>query len=78
MMVVAGQVQRRVDRLAPEWALLPASSRWRCWACNPGKPWSSTSTAHVDYPWRQVTETAAYHQLRFAQMLAWAPIWIFT
>ena len=64
-----GEVQRRVDRPAPEWAYQAGEQTRTALARNPGKPWSSTSTAHVDYPWRQVTETAAYHQLRFAQML---------
>jgi hypothetical protein len=64
-----GEVQRRVDRPAPEWAYQAGEQGRVALARNPGKPWSSTSTAHVDYPWRQVTETAAYHQLRFAQML---------
>jgi hypothetical protein len=64
-----GELQRRVDRPAPEWAYQGGEQCRVAMARNPGKPWSSTSTAHVDYPWRQVTETAAYHQLRFAQML---------
>ncbi|MGK6318367.1 alpha-amylase family protein [Sphingomonas sp. DT-204] len=64
-----GEVQRRVDRPAPEWAYQSGEQCRVAMARNPDKPWSSTSAAHVDYPWRQVTETAAYHQLRFAQML---------
>ena len=64
-----GEVQRRVYRPAPEWAYQSGEQCRTFMARNPGKPWSSTSTAHVDYPWRQVTETAAYHQTRFAQML---------
>ncbi|QJU58365.1 hypothetical protein HL653_11795 [Sphingomonas sp. AP4-R1] len=64
-----GEVQRRIDRPAPEWAYQSGEQCRVAMARAPGKPWSSTSAAHVDYPWRQVTETAAYHQVRFAQML---------
>ena len=39
-------------------------------AANPGIAFSATSAAHIDYPWRQVTESAANHMLRFAQSLA--------
>jgi hypothetical protein len=63
------EVQRRVDRPAPEWAYQAGEQCRGAMARNPGKPWSSTSAAHVDFPWRQVTETAACHELRFAQML---------
>ena len=68
-LVGRGEIQRRVDRPAPEWAYYAGEQCRTHLARNPGKPWSSTSTAHIDYPWRQVTETAAHHQLRFAQML---------
>jgi hypothetical protein len=64
-----GEVQRRVDRAAPEWAHQSGEQCRGALARNPGKPWSSTSTAHVDYPWRQVTESAAYHANRFAQAM---------
>lgn len=64
-----GEVQRRVSRPAPEWAYQSGEQCRVAMARNPGRPWSSTSAAHIDYPWRQVTETAAYHQTRFAQML---------
>lgn len=64
-----GEVQRRVSRAAPEWQYQSGEQCRTAMAMNPGKPWSSTSAAHVDYPWRQVTETAAYHENRFAQML---------
>jgi hypothetical protein len=64
-----GELQRRVNRAAPEWQHQSGEQVRSAHAVSPGKPFSSTSTAHVDYPWRQVTETAAYHQLRFAQQL---------
>jgi len=64
-----GEVQRRVDRAAPEWPYQSGEqTRW-IMARNPGRPVSSTSAAHIDYPWRQVTETAACHKLRLAQAL---------
>lgn len=63
------ELQRRVRRPAPEWAYQAGEqARWAI-GRNPGKPMSSTSTAHIDYPWRQVTETADYHINRFAQQL---------
>jgi hypothetical protein len=64
-----GEVQRRVDRAGPEWAYQSGEQCRSAMSRSPGKPWSSTSTAHVDYPWRQVTETAAYHENRFAQQM---------
>lgn len=64
-----GELQRRVSRPAPEWAYQGGEQARMSFAASPGKPFSSTSTAHVDYPWRQVTETAACHELRFAQQL---------
>lgn len=65
-----GEVQRRVSRAAPEWQYQSGEQCRTAMARHPGKPWSSTSAAHIDYPWRQATETAAYHLNRFAQMLA--------
>ncbi len=64
-----GEVQRRVDRTGPEWAYQSGEQCRAALARSPGKPWSSTSTAHIDYPWRQVTETAAYHENRMAQAM---------
>jgi len=64
-----GEVQRRVSRSAPEWQYQSGEQTRTAMARHPGKPWSSTSAAHIDYPWRQVTETPAYHLNRFAQML---------
>lgn len=64
-----GELQRRVRRPAPEWAYQSGEQARGARARNPGKPFSSTSTAHIDYPWRQVTETADYHINRFAQQL---------
>lgn len=65
-----GELQRRVRRPAPEWAYQSGEQVRGAKARNPGKPWSSTSTTHIDYPWRQVTETADNHINRLAQMLA--------
>ena len=65
-----GEVQRRISRSAPEWQYQSGEQCRTALARHPGKPWSSTSAAHIDYPWRQATETAAYHLNRFAQMLA--------
>lgn len=64
-----GETQRRVRRPAPEWQYQSGEQVLRAKGRNPGKPWSSASAAHIDYPWRQVTETSAYHISRFAQML---------
>jgi hypothetical protein len=64
-----GELQRRVYRPAPEWSYQGGEQARMAFAVSPGKPFSSTSTAHMDYPWRQVTETAACHELRFAQQL---------
>lgn len=64
-----GEVQRRVDRASPEWAYQSGDQCRSALARSPGKPWSSTSTAHIDYPWRQVTESAAYHENRLAQQM---------
>ncbi|WP_231639184.1 alpha-amylase family protein [Sphingomonas profundi] len=62
--------QRRVHRAAPEWAYQAGEqSRWMR-STRPDQPTASTSAAHIDYPWRQVTETAACHLLRMAQQLA--------
>ncbi len=63
------ETQRRVQRPAPEWPYQAGEVSRLFMARNPGLPFTATSTAHIDYPWRQVTETAAHHQLRFAQML---------
>lgn len=64
-----GELQRRVSRPAPEWPYQAGEQARSAIARNPGKPFSSTSTAHIDYPWRQVTETADYHVLRFVQQI---------
>ena len=64
-----GEAQRRVDRAAPEWAHQSGEQCRAALARAPGTPWSSTSTAHVDYPWRQVTESAACHANRLAQAM---------
>jgi hypothetical protein len=68
--VARGEVQRRVSRPAPEWAhAMGEQTRWAL-SISPGRPFSATSAAHIDYPWRQVTESAANHMLRFAQALS--------
>lgn len=64
-----GEAQRRIYRPAPEWPHQAGEQTREALARNPGKPFSATSAAHIDYPWRQVTETAACHELRMAQQL---------
>lgn len=64
-----GELQRRVARPAPEWPYQGGEQARTAKARHPNRPFSSTSTAHIDYPWRQVTETADYHITRFAQQL---------
>lgn len=67
--VARGEVQRRVDRPAPEWPYAMGEQvRWAVGA-NPKRPFSAASAAHIDYPWRQATESADNHLLRFAQAL---------
>lgn len=65
-----GEAQRRVDRTGPEWPYQAGEQTRSALASNPGKPYSPTSAAHIDYPWRQVTENAAAHMLRMTQSLA--------
>ena len=65
-----GELQRRVRRPAPEWQYQSGEQIRGAKARNPGKPFSSTSTAHIDYPWRQVTETADYQVNRLVQQIA--------
>jgi len=64
-----GELQRGVDRPPPEWPYQGGEQSRQRMAANPGERWSATSTTFVDFPWRQVTETAAYHQLRLAQVM---------
>ncbi len=64
-----GELQRRVNRPPPEWQYQSGEQTRRALANNPGKPFSPTSTAHIGYPWRLVTETPHYHINRFAQTL---------
>jgi hypothetical protein len=67
--VARGEVQRRVDRPAPEWPYAMGEQvRWAT-GVNPKRPFSAASAAHIDYPWRQATESAANQLLRFAQAL---------
>ena len=67
--VARGEVQRRVSRKAPEWPHAMGEQTRALMALAPGKAFSATSTAHMDYPWRQVTESTGNHMLRFAQAL---------
>jgi hypothetical protein len=64
------EVQRRYWYPLPEWVHQSGEQSQYYQARNPGAPFTSTSTAHMDYPWRQVLETASYHLLRFAQQIA--------
>lgn len=68
--VVRYETQRRVDRPAPEWAYQSGEQARTFLAKIPGSPMSSTSAAHIDYPWRQVLETSHYHIVRLAQQIA--------
>jgi hypothetical protein len=65
-----GEIQRRVNRSPPEWAYQSGAQSRASQAGAPGKAFSATSAAHIDYPWRQALETADCHILRFAQQLA--------
>lgn len=67
--VLRGELQRRVDRAAPEWAYQSGEQSREMQAAAPGMPFSAASTAHVDYPWRQTLETGPCHVTRFAQQL---------
>lgn len=64
-----GELQRGVDRPPPEWPYQGGEQTRSYLAANPGKPYSATSAVFMDFPWRLVTETAAYHQLRMAQVM---------
>ncbi len=68
--VIRMEVQRAVDRPQPEWAYQAGEqARWAS-AYGRGKVFASTSTNFLDFAWRYVSETGAYHVLRFAQQLA--------
>lgn len=67
--IVRGEVQRRVYRSPPEWAYQSGDQSRTYRARFPARPFSSTSTTHVDYPWRQALESGPYHMARFAQQL---------
>ncbi|MBK6708508.1 MAG: hypothetical protein IPG54_14010 [Sphingomonadales bacterium] len=64
-----GELQRSVHRPAPEWPYQGGEQSRQYLAANPGKPWSATSATFVDFYWRQITETAANHELRLAQVM---------
>jgi hypothetical protein len=57
------------DIIKTEWPHAMGEQARALMALAPGKAFSATSTAHMDYPWRQVTESAENHMLRFAQAL---------
>lgn len=67
--VARGEVQRRVSRKPPEWPYAMGEQTRALMALAPGNAFSATSAAHIDYPWRQVTENSANHMVRFAQAL---------
>jgi len=67
--IARGELQRRVDRAAPEWAYQSGEQSRQIQSMAPGKPFSATSTTHVDFPWRQVLESGPCHMLRLAQQL---------
>jgi hypothetical protein len=67
--IARGELQRRVDRAAPEWAYQSGEQSRQVQSIVPGKPFSATSTAHIDFPWRQVLESGPYHMIRLAQQL---------
>ncbi len=64
-----GEMQRDVHRAPPEWPYQGGEQSRSYMARNPRKPWSATSASFIDFPWRKVTETAAYHKLRMAQVM---------
>lgn len=68
--VLRNEVQRRVDRPAPEWPYQAGEHLREYAAIAPGKPIAATATTHLDYPWRQALESGPAHMLRFAQSLA--------
>lgn len=64
------EVQRAVERPAPEWPYQAGEqARW-AGGFGRGKSFASTSANFIDYAWRFVAETGACHILRFAQQLA--------
>lgn len=68
--ILRNEVQRRVDRPAPEWPYQAGEHLRQYAAIAPGKPVAATATTHLDYPWRQALESGPAHMLRFAQSLA--------
>ena len=64
------EVQRAVDRPAPEWPHQSGEqARWAA-AYGKGKIFASASANFIDFAWRFVAETGACHILRFAQQIA--------
>jgi len=64
-----GEINRRIYRDAPDWSYAAGEQSRSVQARNPGIQFSAMSTAHVDYPWRQATETVFAHELRYGQLL---------
>lgn len=64
-----GELQRNIHRDPPEWPYQGGEQSRQYMSVNPGRPWSPTSASFIDFPWRQVTESAAHHELRFAQVM---------
>lgn len=68
--VVRYETNRRFARSAPEWAYR-SGEQAKMWRSRiPDSPYSSTSAAHIDYPWRQVLETGDHHMVRLTQQIA--------
>jgi len=64
------ELQRAVERPAPEWPHQAGElTRW-AEAFGRGKPYACASTNFLDYKWRFSSETPAHHLLRFGQQLA--------
>ena len=64
------EIQRAVNRPAPEWPHQAGElARWGA-AIGGGKPYSCASTNFLDYQWRFASETPHNHLLRFGQQIA--------
>jgi len=64
------EIQRAVNRPAPEWPHQPGElARWGA-AIGQGRAYSCASTNFLDYQWRYASETSHNHMLRFGQQIA--------
>lgn len=64
------ELQRAVNRPAPDWPYQAGElTRWAA-AKNPGMPYACASTNFLDYQWRYASETPDHHLLRFGQTIA--------